>query len=263
MNRLCQMIRSALLTIVLSVLFAQGMVHAQEIEADLTTHTIDVETDFAGAKVLLFGAIAGGNKDETGAPPDIVIVVRGPNQKLNVRRKRRVAGIWVNTEGAVFDKVPGYYTTLTNRPIAEIASFHTLGELGIGVSSVKTGLILSATGAANPSAGDYIEAIVRIQQRNKLYQETDGGITLIGKHLFRAEFELPANVPLGGYEADVYLFRSTQLIGQYTTGLTIEKSGVERWIYSLAHEQPLLYGVLSVLAAIAAGMAASAVFRKK
>jgi uncharacterized protein (TIGR02186 family) len=248
---------------VAAMLVVAAPADAQDIEADLTTHAINVETDFSGAKVALFGAVGGIAEDDDGTRPDIIIVVRGPQGTLNVRRKRRIAGLWINADGASFDNVPGYYTVLTNRPIAEIASFNTLGELRIGVSSVKTGLLLAAAGEARKNAGDYIEAIVRILGRNKLYQESDGGITFIGKYLFRAEFELPANVPLGSYEADVYLFRNTQLVSQYTTRLDIEKSGLEQWIYSLAHDQPLLYGILSVILAIAAGMAASAIFRKR
>lgn len=253
----------AVLAFLLGLVVSAADTRAQQIEADLTTHAINVETDFSGAKVALFGAVGAIPEDDDGSPPDIIIVVRGPQGTLNVRRKRRIAGIWINADGASFDNVPGYYTVLTNRPIAEIASFNTLGELRIGVSSVKTGLLLAAAGEARKNAGDYIEAIVRILGRKKLYQETDGGITFIGKHLFRAEFELPANVPLGKYEADVYLFRNTQLVSQYTTGLAIEKSGLEQWIYSLAHDQPLLYGILSVILAIAAGMTASAIFRKR
>lgn len=236
---------------------------AQEIEADLTTHAINVETGFSGAKVALFGAVAGGPEQDAGTPPDIIIVVRGPTATLNVRRKRRVAGIWINADGAAFKNVPRYYTVLTNRPIAEIASFNTRSELGIGVSGVKAGLLLAAAGDARKNAGDYIEAIVRILGRRNLYQEANGSITFIGKHLFRAEFELPANVPIGRYDADVFLFRNAQLINSYTTRLNIEKTGLEQWIYSLAHEQPLLYGILSVLLAIAAGMVASAIFRKR
>ena len=258
-------VRSALLMVglLLGWFSIASSAQAQQIEADLTTHAINVETDFSGAKVALFGAVGVSSEEDAGSTPDIIIVVRGPQATLNVRRKRRIAGIWINADGASFDNVPGYYTVLTNRPIAEIASFNTLGELRIGVSSVKTGLLLASAGEARKNAGDYIEAIVRILGRKKLYQESDGGITFIGKHLFRAEFELPANVPLGKYEADVYLFRNTQLVSQYTTGLAIEKSGLEQWIYSLAHDQPLLYGILSVILAIAAGMAASAIFRKR
>lgn len=236
---------------------------AQKIEADLTTHAIRVETDFSGEKVALFGAVAGGDEDGSNMRPDIIIVVRGPKRTINVRRKSRIAGIWINADGLTFEDVPGYYTTLTNRPISEIASFFTLGELGIGVSSVKSGLFIASAKESRIDSVDYIEAIVRILKRDKLYREADGGITFIGRHLFRAEFELPATVPIGDYEADVYLFRNEELISQYTTRLAVEKQGVEAWIYSLAHDQPFLYGILSVLAAMAAGLAASAIFRKK
>ena len=41
----------------------------------------------------------------------------------------------------------------------------------------------------------------------------------------------------------------------------MRKVGLERWIYNLAHERQLIYGILSLVIAIAAGWMASAVFR--
>ena len=237
--------------------------HAQRVEADLTTHAISVETDFAGEKVALFGAVGSDPRQGSLSRPDIIIVVRGPQETLSVRRKQRIAGIWVNADGKTFKDVPGYYTTITNRPIEEIASFFTLGELGIGVSSVKAGMFLASAKEKRIGSVDFIEALVRILGREQLYQENDVGITFIGRHLFRAEFELPANVPIGDYEADVFLFRDGNLLSRTTAHLNIKKSGLEQWIYSLAHRQPFLYGILSVLVAMAAGLAASAIFRKK
>ncbi|MGC1259467.1 MAG: TIGR02186 family protein, partial [Jannaschia helgolandensis] len=40
-----------------------------------------------------------------------------------------------------------------------------------------------------------------------------------------------------------------------------QKVGLERWIYALANEEPILYGLLSLFIAIVAGWGASAVFR--
>jgi len=236
---------------------------AQQVEADLTTRTIAVKADFAGAKVLLFGSVVGGPGDPE-TPPDIIIVVRGPDEPLSVHRKQRFAGIWVNSGGTTFSAVPGYYAIVTNRPVSDIASSYALQEHRIGFNSVKADLILSAGGFASSGlARDYVDAAVRLLGRKNLYQEHIGGISFVGKHLFRAEFELPANVPLGDFSADVFLFRDGEMVGTYRTPLRIEKSGIERVIYSLAHEQPLIYGILSVLAAIAAGLAASTIFRKK
>jgi hypothetical protein len=40
----------------------------------------------------------------------------------------------------------------------------------------------------------------------------------------------------------------------------VNKDGLERWIFNLAHEQPLLYGLLALFLAISAGWGASAGF---
>ena len=48
---------------------------------------------------------------------------------------------------------------------------------------------------------------------------------------------------------------------EYETIINVQKVGLERWIFNLAHEQPLIYGLLSLVIAIAAGWGASAAFR--
>src|SRR2546423_1125025 len=69
--------------------------------AALTTHLIAITTGFTGAAVVLFGA--------TDGPGDIVVTVRGPDREVTVRRKERVAGIWVNTQQMSFARVPSFY----------------------------------------------------------------------------------------------------------------------------------------------------------
>ncbi|MEM8686184.1 MAG: TIGR02186 family protein [Pseudomonadota bacterium] len=235
---------------------------AEGVEADLATHHVAVKTDFAGVNVLLFGAIVNQGDIDNLALLDMIIVVRGPEREMRVRKKERIAGLWVNRESATFDSVPGYYATLSTRPVSEIAPSYTLLQNGIGFTSLQGKLILSSTGFTQGNAKDYAAAVVRVHQSQNLYQELKGAIDFTGQHLFRAEFELPANVPLGDYTADVYTFRGGKLIGNYTTNLKIEKSGVERFIYELAHQQPLIYGIISVILALAAGMGAAALFRK-
>ena len=56
--------------------------------ADMSDHLIAITTGFTGADVLLFGAV-----DEDSS---IVVTIRGPEQNILVRRKSRVAGVWIN-----------------------------------------------------------------------------------------------------------------------------------------------------------------------
>src|SRR5271154_4493001 len=99
--------------------------HAEALVADLTSHLIAITTGFTGASVVLFGA--------TDGPGDVVAVVRGPERDMIVRRKSRVAGIWINTRQLVFANVPSFYALYAPRPLQEIApaSVQALHEMGL------------------------------------------------------------------------------------------------------------------------------------
>jgi len=81
-------------------LFCAGPARGEALVADLTNHLIAITTGFTGAAVVLFGAIDG--------PGDIAVVIRGPDRDVTVRRKTRVAGIWVNSEEVNFGNVPSF-----------------------------------------------------------------------------------------------------------------------------------------------------------
>ena len=89
----------------------------------------------------------------------------------------------------------------------------------------------------------------------------------MGRHgvdqgLFRSEIDLPSGAPTGVYTAEIILFQDGQPVSRRMRGLTVEKVGLERELYILAHRRPWLYGLASVFIALGAGWAASAVFRR-
>lgn len=236
--------------------------HAEEVEVDLTSHHVAVEYDFSGATITLFGAATGALPENGGTTPDIVIAVRGPARTTRVHRKERIAGIWVNADTRSFEGVPGYYALVSSRELSKIASADILRRLEIGLESLSAQFKTDAPASAGAPTRNFVRAAIDLLREKELYGEHPDGVRFLGRHLFRAEFSLPANVPIGEYEADVFLFRDGSLLGQYTTAFDIAKEGVERSIFSLAHDQPFLYGVLSVLLAIGAGLGASALFRQ-
>jgi len=232
------------------------------IVADLSTHTIAIRTDFAGTRVLLFGALV--RSEEEGKPrPGIVVVVHGPEKSFKLHRKQRIMGVWVNTNERTFHNVPAYYAVLSNMPLKDIAKAAALKASGIGFEVLKERLMAAGTGFADKKeAEEYAKAFIRLQRKRRLYQIDESGVRMTGRYLFRAQFDLPANVPLGNYHAQVFLFREGRLLGLYESPLKIEKRGFEQFVYDLAHQRPLVYGVAAVVIAIAAGFAAAAAFRK-
>ncbi|HZD25991.1 MAG TPA: TIGR02186 family protein, partial [Alphaproteobacteria bacterium] len=119
------LLAAALLASVAGV--ARNQASAQPLVADLSDHLIAVTTGFSGAKLLLFGAM---DPQEGG---DIVVVVRGPLRDLVVRRKDRIAGVWINNDAVEYRRVPSYYHLASTRPLTEIANAHVLAGLQIGL----------------------------------------------------------------------------------------------------------------------------------
>ncbi|MEP4886294.1 MAG: TIGR02186 family protein, partial [Alphaproteobacteria bacterium] len=79
---------------------------------DLSQDLIGISTGFKGADVILFGATEGEG--------DVIVVVRSPSSQVIVRRKERVAGIWVNASELVFDDAPGFYHVAASAPLDDI-----------------------------------------------------------------------------------------------------------------------------------------------
>jgi len=231
----------------------------EEVQSDLSTREISIQSNFTGIEILIYGSVD--FSQTTGHDQgvyDVIIVIRAPSQPLVARHKERVAGIWVNTPGKVFPSVPGFYAALSTRPIRAITSDETLKMLGIGLANVDFG----RDSKDDAEEETYRSAVIRLKEKQKLFQEHDDGVTFIGRSLFRATVSLPVNVPIGRYTADVYLFRDGGLVSKNQSTLEVNKAGFEQMVYLLAFTHPLIYGVLAVLMAVLAGLAGWAVFRR-
>lgn len=218
--------------------------------ADLSSREIAITTGFTGASLLLFGAIAGSG--------DVVVVVRGPARREVVRRKKRVAGVWMNAESVSFPDVPVFYRVATARPLADIAPEAVLDARELGADRLR----VRRAGAEWPGEDPYRTALLRNKGRDRLYSDGQGSIKVIDKRLFRTDVFFPANVPTGTYAVEVMLFRGGHLVDVQRTPLAVRKVGLEADIFNFAHEQSALYGIIAILIALMAGWLAGVVFRK-
>ena len=180
-----------------------------------------------------------------------------PEKNIIVRRKDRVAGIWINTDAVEFSRVPSFYALASNRPVEEIAPPDVLSRLRLGPSRLR----FRANEPANVSL-PFEEAIVRQKSREDLYSDQTAAVYFLGDTLFRTTIAIPANVPVGDYIAEFYLFKDGELMSAQSSPLFIKKSGLGRTIFDFAYDYPALYGIAAIIVALFAGWLASAVFRK-
>ncbi|MEO1677723.1 MAG: TIGR02186 family protein [Pseudomonadota bacterium] len=232
-------------------------VGAQKIVADLSQARVSIDANFDGSEIVVFGAI----KPDVGADPnlapvEVIVTVSGPLRPVTVRKKDRVALIWVNTVAVDVDLAPTLYKVATSAPLSDI-----LFDVEDLRHSITTSRAIRSVGAEIERSEDFTDALIRIREAEGLYQVQEGAVQLTDQALFRTTIALPANLVEGDYNTRIFLTRDKKVVAEYTRILDVRKVGLERFIYTLAHEQPLVYGVLSLAIAIAAGWGASALFR--
>lgn len=234
----------------------------ESVEADVSARNIAVTSSFNGTEIVIFGAIDGSQQPspESGYY-DVVIVVEGVPSRQIVRRKGNVAGLWLNTASAVFDNVPSYYAVASTRPVEEIAPEEFRALHGIGLQHMKfTPAVGQKEAISSEDLKTYRDAIIRLKLNDRLYVNRDHGVAFTGKSIFRASILLPANVTVGPFDTKVYLFREEKLLSTYQVRLTLEREGLERYLHSFAYGLPTLYGIVTVIIAVGAGLLASTVF---
>jgi uncharacterized protein (TIGR02186 family) len=237
----------------LAVLPGGAEPRAQALIADLSRHLIAITTAFVGTDVVLFGIAEGGG--------DIVVTVHGPRQDQIVRRKARVAGIWINRERLGFRQVPSYYAVASTGPLDEIARPDVLARLEMGTEHLRLEPI-DASGLTISEITAFQDAFIRRKQNQGLYSREPGHINFIGEELFRTTLVFPANVPPGIYQVQVF-----ELIDGFATDaqrstLVVSKVGLEADLYDFAQQSASLYGLTAIALAILSGWLAGVIFRR-
>lgn len=238
---------------------------AADIAIALTDELIKVDTSFSGARLVLFGAVTGLENPEDAV--DIVSVVRGPDTRFDVRRVEKRNLIWMPGETHTVERAPGLYLTTATKRLTDIAPLPDQDAYNLGADFLDIEMADSAPDdEASPPQDGHADLfrnafLTEIEDRG-LYQDNVGGVDFKKGGLFTINVNLPANTPVGDYEVSVYLYRNGAMLGQDTARLAVNKVGIERRIYELAHNRPVSYGVFCVALSLFAGWIAGLAFRK-
>lgn len=248
-----------MLRVLIALIWLAVPAMAQEtVVAGLSQDNVSITATFDGTGILVFGAVKRDAPAPTDAPLHVVIEVAGPDHAVTVRRKEKVFGIWINRDSVEIDSAPSFYAVAATGPLSEIVS-----ETENLRHRISVDRLIRMVGAPDhiSDAENFVEAVIRIRRDNGLYTDTGTSVQLTDETLFKTEFDLPSNLVEGDYSARIFLIRGTEVVDSFETAIAVRKVGLERWIYNLAHQRPLIYGLLSLAIAIAAGWLASAVFR--
>jgi len=227
---------------------------------DVSSRRVEIRYTFAGAELLLFGAIVYPSGRVPRKPPDVVVVVKGPAEPIIVREKQRIAGIWMNADSSRFRSAPAFYSVASSKPISKLVDERTAAIYELGVHNLQ----LSPGTTALPDKARRFEAgLLDLRERSRLYSENPKGVEISGGVLYRATISIPSQVPVGTYTAETFLVDDRQVVAAATRDIEIGKSGFERFVALAARRHSALYGLFAVLLSLGLGWSAAAAFRRR
>jgi uncharacterized protein (TIGR02186 family) len=216
--------------------------------ADASQDTVEIHSSFNGTQLLVFGA-----RNQSG---DLVIAVRGPDANVVLRRKERIAGMWMHVEQEKYFHLPLFYGIAATRPLEQIAPPETLLALELGTSQV-----VRTSNARSSVLFD--DALEKYLGRYRLWQSPFAPITFFSESLFKARINLPDRLPRWHFTVEVYLFDRGQLIAMQSLPLVTYKTGFDARVYDTAQKKPFLYGITAILMALAGGWLAHRLFNRR
>lgn len=247
--------RAFILTLLMLVNTAP--IAAEEVVLGMSHDEVAITATFDGSEILVFGAIKRESKISP-VPLQVIVAVSGPSEPLLVRRKERKFGIWVNTDTVEVDLAPSFYAVATSAPwdqvVTDTEDLRHKISINRAIRSVGAPMHIE-------NAQSFSDAVMRIRKKSGLYQLRENTVAVDQQTLFRTSIEMPANLTEGNYKTRIFLTRNGQVLSHFETDIAVRKVGLERFLFTLSRENPLVYGLMSLAIAIFAGWSASAVFQ--
>ncbi len=219
---------------------------------ELATDRVDITSQFTGEKILVFGAIS--------RPGDVIIKVTAPNETVALTRKAELGPFWLSNGKIRVSHAPGLLYLLSTRPIDKLLPAQARQHYGLrledGLSTAKPLDTIPA------GMQDWQAAFLRLKQADGYYRQNDHAIRLFGNRLFSTSLELPAKLPLGTYNLDIYLVKDGKVLAQQTRQLNVQQVRLEQWVSQTAHTWSWIFGISFVLFAMVLGLVLGVVLRK-
>lgn len=231
---------------------------AESLVTGVSQDDVQITADFTGSDILVYGAVRRESPVPASPPLHVIVTLEGPASVVAVRRKERRYGIWVNGPATEIGDVPSYFAAASTGPLDEILLPEEDLRHNIGIDRRVRVTKINAGALDFPK---YVQALLRIRAQEGVFSSDPQGVRLAEETLFRADFALPANLIEGDFRVRLFLLRGGKVLDVQEQMIDVRKTGIERQLTLMAHQQPLIYGLLSLLMAAIAGWGASALFR--
>lgn len=238
-----------LLIVLLLLITHANSASARSIISGISTNEINIDTNFNGTEILLFGA-----KGDAG---NIVVAVRGPKKNFLVTRKQKLLGIWYNGDRIKFKESFSYYSLFSTFNDDNVTN-QLLSQLELGTANLK--FLPSNSDSSNDQKNEFQLQLINKLEKDNLYTSGANKIEFLDETLFKVILHFPKNIARGVYTVEIYLINENDLISFQSIPIYVNQVGMSATISDQSYQQPLLYGLISVIMALVIGWLANYLF---
>jgi uncharacterized protein (TIGR02186 family) len=235
---------------------------AEDLVLTLSTREVAITSTYTGAEVTVFGLIERDAQTISRAGAyEVVASVSGPPGDLVLQQKDRFGPIWLTAARKRYEKIPLFFSILSGRAIAEAVTSNVRERLKLGLEYHLPPITAQAP-AARDDERAFREAALRLQSNNGMLTEDQRAISMVRPNVFTAKVNLPATAPVGLYLVNITVLSEGVPLKTAQAGFVVRKVGFDAYISVAARNEPLSYGIFTILMAIFLGWLANLVFRK-
>ncbi len=234
------------------VCLAQAQVPAStDVVLSLAHAGVGVDAFYNGTTVHASGAVPAGS--------DVVVVVSGQPEELHLKRKGKAAGLfWMNVGDLTISNVPEVYMVYSNDGASSLLES---AAMPFSLAALRNRVEISTEEKEEKNRDLLFKEFIKLQKEQSVYAVSSGAISLEKNGHYNLELTLPPRIKQGDYIVTSYAIEDEQIIGTATGNLTIALTGFPEWLSKMAFQKALIYGLLSVLIALAAGLLMGLLFK--
>lgn len=238
----------------LVLLTAASIGSAAPVELKLDKNTIEISTFYDGTVLRATGKIPAGS--------EAVVRLSGKPEEIHLKKKGKTGGLlWMNIADLTFENVPKIYMLYTSETgkkyLADTSLDFSLPSLQDRIEILPAG----------EDKAFYFNEFLKLKKHESVYAEYPGKITYSepgnGERQFHVTLQIPPRMGEDEYAIDVFAVKDGRVIGTDTSQLQVKMISFPKMLSQLAFKRGLLYGIFSVLVAVAAGFLTGILFRSK
>ena len=222
--------------------------------SDVDKSDIELSTRFDGTSILVFGAISSENNRTS-----LLVEVVGPPTTIDIRKKVQIWGIWISNKIAQFQDIPSFYQISISKP--EHPSLKEIEYQRLKSIFYDSLEIISRSEKGNGPEKYYSE-LTRLKKKLGNLVTFKEKINIIENKLFSHKVNLPKKIHPGIYKIKMILIdQHGKELSKSEHSVKVSKVGVQEFLSSNSKNNPVFYGLFSVIIALFLGFSAAQLFR--